>query len=369
MTLLEKKCKKIFNWSDKEVEAILLFNKDTIDKNFLYLTGFYYGVFENCGILIDRECKAKLLTTALEEEIVCEYFKGHDIYVYKNEKERIETIKRVLKGYKKVGIPFIGINHSAFLWFKDNFPDIIWIDISKAIRMARMIKFDDELNNIKRACKIVSELVDEIPELFQRDITELELAAEIEYRMKKKGAQGESFNTIVAFGKNSSKPHYTGGNVKLDNKKLVLIDFGAVYNGYVSDITRTFLINDVSRELIDMYNIVKRVQQMAIDMIKAGVNSKYVEDEIRKYIDGFENFKGRFIHSLGHSIGREVHDDGYPGEDWEYLFEEGMTLTVEPGIYLPEKYGVRIEDDIYVKNDESEILTTASKELIIHAIK
>ena len=367
-TGIEQRCRKIFQFVEDDVEAIFLFNKDILDKNYLYLTGFYFGVFENCGILIDRDCNPVFLTTTLEEEIITSQFKNYKVYTYRDEEGRIKSIGRVLKEYKRIGLPFDSTTHSGFLWLEQNFQGIHWVDVSGAFRKARMIKFEYEIENIAEAGRIASEVADNIPDFLSKGITELELASEIEYYMKKMGAQGPAFTTIVAFGENSSKPHYTGENTRVLDNYIVLVDFGAVYRGYVSDITRTFLVNNPPREAVEVYRIVLKAQEMAIDMIKDGESAKRVEREVRGFIDSFERYRGRFIHSLGHSIGREVHDDGYPGEEWNNQFTEGMVLTVEPGIYIPNMFGIRIEDDIVVGKDHSRVLTSANKELNIHAL-
>jgi len=123
-----------------------------------------------------------------------------------------------------------------------------------------------------------------------------------------------------------------------------------------------------TRKLIEVYKTVYNAQKMAIEMIKDGSGADFVEDEVRNYIDIHDEYRGRFIHRLGHSIGLEVHDGSYPSSDFDRKFVENMVLTVEPGIYLPGLYGVRLEDDVIVKNDHCEVITNAKKELIIYEV-
>ena len=371
------RCKKLFNVinsvngkskKNKDVEAVFIFNKDLPDQNFFYITGFHHGVFENCGLVMDSECNYKILATTLEEEIIEDVFDTSKLYVYKTEDERNKSIKEALKRYKRIGVSYKNLTYSHYIWLKESFPDIQWIDISSDFKKIRMIKSRSEIAIIQRACDIASKVADMIPSFLKIGMTELELAAEVEYHMKLMGAQSIAFKTISAFGENSSKPHYIGGEVKLDRQNVVLVDFGAEYNGYVSDITQTVLIGHPPSELIEMYKVVYNAQRIAFDMMKAGVKVTKVEGEVRKYIDSHENFKGRFIHSLGHSIGREVHDDGYPGKEWDWELYPGMVLTVEPGVYLPGKYGVRLEDDILIEKNSCKVITSANKELTVHAI-
>lgn len=374
---LFNRCKRLFKIIDEQaedrdrsnaIEAVFIFNRDLLDRNFFYITGLYHGVFENCGIIIDRECNYRVLTTALEEEIVREKFDDKNLSIYKNEEERNRSIHESLKRYRRVGIAYKNITYSYYKWLKESFPDIQWIDVSIAFKKLRMIKSEFEIAEIQHACDIASRVADMIPSFLKKGMTELELAAEVEYHMKLIGAQGIAFNTISAFGENSSKPHYIGGDVKLEDQSVVLVDFGAQYHGYVSDITQTILVGQPPAELIEIYKVVSHAQHIAFDMMRPGVNVQNVETEVRKYIDSHKNFKGRFIHSLGHSIGRDVHDDGYPGEEWDRLLQAGMVITVEPGIYIPGKYGVRLEDDVLIEENGCKVLTSADKELIIHAI-
>jgi len=371
------RCKEIFriieNFSEltksvSNVDAIFIFNKDIVDKNFFYITGLYLGVFENCGIILNKDCNYKVLATALEEEIISQEFNKSNLCIYRTEQERNKLIEDSLKEYKRVGISYKNITHSQYRWLKDSFPDIEWVDVSYAFKKVRMIKSDIEIEKIRNACNIASRVADMIPSFLKKGVTELELAAEVEYHMELMGSQAAAFKTISAFGENSSKPHYMGGNIKLDKQNIVLVDFGAEYNGYVSDITQTILIGKPPEELLNMYRVVYNSQKIAFDIMKEGVNARHVEDEVRSYIDSHENYKGKFIHSLGHSIGREVHDDGYPGEEWNRLLHSGMVLTVEPGVYIPGKYGVRLEDDVLIEKNGCKVLTSANKELVIHAI-
>ena len=235
--------------------------------------------------------------------------------------------------------------------------------------MSRMIKSFDEIEKIRKAADIVSSVADDIPGLLKEGMTELDLAAEIDYHVKKTGAQKAAFSTIVAFGKNASMPHYGGAGVPLRDGNVVLVDFGAEYNGYVSDISRTYFTGKPGKKAVDIYNTVLSSQSRALELIKEGVSADYVEREARNEIDRKESTRGRFIHSLGHSIGLDVHDDSYPDADFKKEFKENMVLTVEPGIYLPGLYGIRIEDDIVVKKDGCEIITTAQKEPISYEIQ
>jgi len=369
MSEIEKRINKVMVSTD--ADAIFIYNCSFVDKNFFYMSGLYNGVFERCGILCEKCGKIYIFTTPLEEEVskrARDYIENVEIVVLKNENDRNKKFKNILSSYKRIGLNFDFIPYSFYNDLKSFLNEVELVDIGKSLRMARMIKSKDEIEKIKKACNIVSEVADSIPDILIEGITELDLAAEIEYSMKKKGANGQSFKTIVAFAENSSKPHYSGGNVKLKIGDVVLVDYGAEYLGYVSDITQTYLTGKPAQEIVHTYKTVYNAQRLAIELIKDGISAEFVEDEVRKYIDCHEKYKGRFIHSLGHSIGLEVHDGIYPSKDFDKKFSENMVLTVEPGIYLPGSYGVRLEDDVIVKKDSCEVITTAKKELATYEV-
>ncbi len=367
---LKKRINAIFSYisESQNPEAILIFNSDRVDKNFFYLTELSGGVFENCGVLCEKDGRMFIFTTRLEEEAARSGEGYAEIVVYKDEKERNENLKKVLSKYKKIGICYNVITYSFYLHLRELFDEAEWIDVGKAFRLARMIKSQDEIDRIGKACAIVSEVADSIPGILKEGITELELSAEIDFCMKKKGAHNIAFKTIVAFAKNTSMPHYSGADVPLVNGDVVLVDFGAGYMGYSSDITRTYLTGKPGKDMLDLYHTVCRAQNIAFELIRADTSTDYVENEVRKFINSHKNYKDRFIHNLGHSIGLDVHDDSYPGVDFNKQFTENIVLTVEPGIYLPGLYGVRIEDDIVIKKDGCTVLTNAKKKPVAYEI-
>jgi Xaa-Pro aminopeptidase len=365
-----RRIESIFGYLDGNgaPEGIFLFNRDRVDKNFLYVTGLENGVFENCGVLFERSGKMYVFTSALEEEAARSSEGYAEIVVFKNERERNEKLKSVLGRYGKLGLCFGAVSHGFFLSLSQGFPGIEWVDAGSAFRKARMIKTDEEIEKIRKACEIASRVAESIPGVLREGMTELDLSAEIDYLLKKSGAGGPAFRTIAAFAVNSSMPHYAGGNVRLENGNVVLVDFGAEYRGYASDITQTYLTGKPGEALVDLYKTVLSAQRLAFELIRDGAMAEQVDEDVRRLIDAREPYRGRFIHSLGHSLGLDVHDDGYPSREFDKRFSENMVLTVEPGVYLPGVYGVRLEDDIVVKKEGCVLLTTAKKELRTYEI-
>jgi Xaa-Pro dipeptidase len=359
MHQLRERVDRVFSEA-ADAEAVFVYNQAHIDLNFLYVTGMEGGVFENCGVLIDRQGQVTVFTSALEEEMLSSLGEAGEVLVYRSGNERNNMLRSRLSEYQAVGMCFSSITHGFFARVEEMLDETMLIDVTDAFARARMVKFESEIEVISRAADLVSRVAGQLPGLLRHGITEREIAAEIDCMMLREGAQGPSFQTIVAFGPNSSKPHHQSGDARLEKGQVVLADFGAMVGGYAADITRTWLTGS-DESALHLYSTVLEAQQKALDMIGPGVTVSEVDETVRGFIDSFDRYRGRFIHRLGHSIGLSVHDDSYPGEAYEHRFQPGMVLTVEPGVYLPGSMGVRIEDDIVVDREGIRVLTSASK--------
>jgi Xaa-Pro dipeptidase len=261
-----------------------------------------------------------------------------------------------------VGFNADEITYASFLKLKKA-SDAEFVDVSEAIQEARLTKDAEERSLIQKACTIISDVADEIPGLVREGMTELELSAELTYLIQKKGSQQPAFSTLVCFGKNASEPHHSSDETALKKGDFVLVDMGAEYKRYVSDITRTYIFEEADPEQEKMYETVLESQKIAFDMMKDGVEGRDVHVTVKEYLDSV--YEDKFIHGLGHSIGLSVHDGGRMSADSDLVLKEGMVFTVEPGVYIPGYGGVRIEDDVVITQDGVEILTSAKKELRI----
>jgi Xaa-Pro aminopeptidase len=239
-----------------------------------------------------------------------------------------------------------------------------WIPVSGVIEKLRMIKTDDELLTIRKAAKIADEAFGHILTFIKPGVTELEVSNELEFCMRRLGAAESSFDTIVASGKRSALPHGVATGKVIENGDMVTLDFGALFDGYVSDITRTIAVGEPSEELKKIYHIVLEAQQRACSALKPGMTGKEADAVARDYISE-HGYGEAFGHSTGHGIGLEVHEG--PGLSFrsDTALEPGMVVTVEPGIYVPGLGGVRIEDDVLITEDGCELLTSSPKQLII----
>ena len=229
----------------------------------------------------------------------------------------------------------------------------------------RLVKKEKEIENIKKAIEISDIAFSETLKIVKVGISEKEIAAHLEYVQRKLGADNRSFDTIVASGYRSALPHGVASDKKVGMNELVTTDFGAYYNGYVSDMTRTFFVgNEISDKQKEIYDIVLEANKMAIKQVKAGMRCSDLDKVARDFIAS-KGYGDNFGHGLGHGIGLEIHEAPTVSPLGDIILEENMLITIEPGIYLDGFSGVRIEDDVIVKKDGCEVLNKSNKELIM----
>jgi len=266
---------------------------------------------------------------------------------------------------KKLAIEDGSVTLSQYRSFEKNFGNLEYTGIEDKFLKARMVKTEEEIKLIKEATKIADKAFENIKSLIKEGISEERLATELEYEMKKLGAEGPSFDTIIASNYRSAMPHGVASEKKLQKEGFVKFDFGCFYKGYVSDMTRTVYlgINPTERHY-EIYNTVKEAQKKAIDAVKAGITTRELDKIARDYITE-KGYGDCFGHGLGHGIGLEIHEYPYLSYKAEDLvLEENMVVTIEPGVYIEGFGGVRIEDDVVVKKDGCEVLNKTTKEFV-----
>lgn len=236
--------------------------------------------------------------------------------------------------------------------------------LDNIIYSLREIKSDEEIKNIKIAQEISERAFHNLLPSIKPGITEKELAFNLEFLIRKEGAEAVSFDIIIASGKNSSVPHAEPTNKPLESGDFITIDMGAVYNGYHSDMTRTLSLNKISDKQKNVYETVLEAQNKAINAVKPGVLSASI-DYIAREIINKNGYEGCFEHALGHGVGLNIHEGPLLSSNAKVVLKPGMIVTIEPGIYLSNLFGVRIEDMIVVTNDGYENLTTVDKNLTI----
>ena len=362
--IITQRGKRIIEQIKEPVDVLFVYNpgEPLVDDNFFYLTGVEYGLFEGCMVLAHPDGNRELIVSALEAESAAQA--SAPLHVYHTTQEKDELLKKLVGKHSRVGINFQRMTHHDLLHFKKVCTPSAVVDSAQAFQQCRMVKDADERGRITQACRIADQVASRIPSLVTDSMKEYELAAEIDYLMQKQGAQQPAFTTISSFGTNTAQPHYTHGDSVLQHGAFVLCDFGAQYKRYNSDITRTFVCTNPTKEQQDMHATVLDAQHHALDLIQPGVKAAEIHQAVADFIDTTP-WKGRFIHSLGHSLGLAVHDGPGFTASSPTVLEENMVLTVEPGVYVPGIGGVRIEDDILVTKDGCQQLTTTTRDLLV----
>lgn len=361
---MKKRIKKIFENFKEKPEAIIIKNtsENLIDPNFFYVTGLEKGLFEGCAAILFPDGKLDIIVSRLESE-TAKRVNGR-IKIFDNHEEFNIHLKNCIQDCDTIGLNFNGLSYHDYQDLSTLLSGYSFVDVYDALSKTRMVKDELELSFIKKAVDISDKVMNKIPEIIKDGMFEYELAAEINYLIKKLGADKPAFDTISSYGKNSAEPHYTNGETKLKKGDFVLCDFGACFKRYNSDITRTFVFGCASNKQKKMFETVLNGQKKAFEMMKPGITGKQIHTAVAEYINK-SDFKGHFIHSTGHSLGLSVHDGGAGlSPISEVKLETNMVLTVEPGIYVPGFGGVRIEDDVIVTSDGVEILSKTSRYLI-----
>jgi len=234
---------------------------------------------------------------------------------------------------------------------------------SPAVERARMIKDADELSLIRASVGLGASLFDRALEVLRPGATETDVAAEMELMARRSGAEGMSFPTIIASGARSALPHGRATNQAIKPGGFVVCDFGVILTGYCSDQTRTVWVGSVPREARRAYDAVREAQQAAVDAVKPGVSTGAIDAAARKVLRK-AGLGGYFTHSTGHGVGLEIHESPRVADGQKEVLKPGMVITIEPGVYFPGKWGVRIEDMVAVTASGCEVLTPTGKDFL-----
>jgi Xaa-Pro dipeptidase len=362
---MKSRIQRIFAHAPDGLDTIVLFNAEAphLDHAFFYATDLVQGgLFEGGMAVLRKDGSCTILTNELEEQSA-RRAKEAEVLVFHNKQERNELLNKAVGTPGKVGFNARETVYTNVMGLRAAMPGAEWVDVGLAVLKARMVKDRVEVSRIRKAARIASKVADDIPGMLREGMTESELSAEMNAAMQRLGASGPSFLTIVAFGENAAEPHYAPQQRELRKGDYVLCDFGAQFELYASDVTRTFVFGKAGAKQREVYDIVRRAQQVGFDACKAGASAKDVHDQVAQVIDRTK-YKGRFIHSTGHSLGLQVHDGGRLAGTSDQVLEAGNVFTVEPGIYLPGWGGVRIEDDVLITKQGCDILSTSGRELV-----
>ncbi len=360
---MASRAKRIFSYVNDGVDLIAFVNSTDphVDVSFMYAAGLTDGLFEGCGAFCYPDGSAKILTSALEEEAARHSGLPYD--VFRTREEREAGFRKFLRGHRKIGLNYTELTHRAAEELRKLARKAKFVDVSQAVMKARLVKDEEEIRKLRAAAKIASQAFLETLPKVKPGRKESEVAADLVYAMQMRGASGASFRTIVGSGPNSAEPHYTAGPRKIRKGDFIVIDFGARYDHYCSDVTRTVVVGRATEKQRDIYDTVHRAQAESMRRMRPGTKARAVDTVARNVIDG-SPYKGRFIHGLGHSVGLAVHDGGGMNQASDIVLRKNMVFTNEPGIYLPGFGGVRIEDDVLITANGPKLLSTAPRELI-----
>jgi Xaa-Pro aminopeptidase len=238
-----------------------------------------------------------------------------------------------------------------------------WVGLPGAVEQLRMVKDPEELVRMRAAARLVSEVFEELVPLAKPGVREIDLAAEADFRMRRKGASGPAFDTIVASGKRAALPHAHPSSKPLGKNELVVFDLGAILAGYCSDLTRTVFLGRAPARIRTWYRAVLEAQEAAREALRAGVSAGSVDAAARRILRRY-GLERRFIHSTGHGLGIEVHEAPRLGRNEKARITAGNVVTLEPGVYVEGIGGIRVEDDVLVLAKGTEVLTTVNRDFL-----
>ena len=322
--------------------------------NIFYLTGFKGG----SRLIWSSDGEVFILVGGVDLTAAEEHFSGSKVHVIHIKLGEIpdNVMFRILENTRISSIGYDELPIGTYKRLTERFGTEGLKDISKHMWEIRKAKDKDEITCIRRACAIAVRGMEIAYELMEPGRTELEVVGEIEREMRRAGSEEHPFNLIVASGKNSALPHAISSEKPFELGDLVVVDIGATYKGYVSDMTRTFVVGEQEPWQEKLYEIVLMAQGKARKAVRAGVKASDVDAVARRIVDE-AGYGPYFVHSLGHGLGIEVHEPPRIGPGVEDILGAGYTITIEPGIYLPGRGGIRIEDTVLVLEDGHEILT------------
>ncbi|UFT98819.1 Xaa-Pro peptidase family protein [Radiobacillus kanasensis] len=349
--------------NNEEIDLLII----TSPVNIFYFTGFYSNPHERImALVIDAERKDEYLFVPLLDFDTAKNasFIQNIVTISDSEDPYQVFASTVSKDASMIGVEKRELSLFQYEQLVSKFPKSNWTDLESFITSLRINKTPDEITKIRSAIHMIEEVMEAGRKVAKVGITELDLLAELEYHMRKIGSDGPSFDPIVLTGKRASLPHGTPGRVAIENNDFLLIDMGVRTEGYCSDITRTFLVGEGTKEQEKIYNIVLEANQKAIEAVQVGESLGKIDIAAREWIKN-SGYGDYFNNRVGHGMGMEVHEAPSVHELNTDLVAPGMVFTIEPGIYIPEIGGVRIEDNVYVnENGEVEVLTRYPRELI-----
>lgn len=328
-------------------------------KNIRYLTGFTGG---DGALMVGPDwlvllVDGRYVTQAREEAA------GIEIFEFRNRVDGIAAVA-VGRAVEAIGFESPSLCVEEYLRLQETLPAVMLRPLSGEFRSLRVVKNAEEIDRIREAARIAGEALAAVRGMIRPGVREQEIAVELEYRMRLGGAEQAAFETIVATGANAALPHATPGCRAIAAGDCVTIDYGAVSGGYCSDETCTYIVGHVSDRQREVYRLVREAHDRAIRAIRAGISCGAIDRIARGCLEE-AGLGPYFSHGTGHGVGLDVHEAPRLAAGHEEILRPGMVVTVEPGVYLPGLWGIRIEDTVLVREEGCDILTQTSKDLTI----
>jgi Xaa-Pro aminopeptidase len=334
--------------------------------NMRYLSGFYDDPGERMLFFIVPVNRQPLfIAPELYAAHIHQQTPFKDIRVWRDSEDPSDLLARTLK---ELGLEDADVLIDDQMWatfvitLREAMKGGEFSRASRVMKSLRMKKSAQEIECLAKAGSIADSAFERVVKMPITGMTELRLAKALEDAMLEEGAEKMAFELLVASGPNSSLPHHRAGSRMIEPKDVVVLDYGCRVGGYCSDMTRTIVCKEASRKVREIYEIVKNAQQKAVQMVKPGISARDVDRAARGEINeaGYGEY---FIHRTGHGIGLDVHEEPYIAEGYEALLEEGMAFSVEPGIYIPGEFGIRVEDIVVATSSGAKRMNNASREL------
>ena len=312
------------------------------------------------GILLIADGESTLYTPRLNYPMAEEQVKICEVQPYKGERELMELLQKRLRDARNIGYNTLPL--STYQKLRGRLGGAELREASELLWRMRRVKDEEELKLMRRAGELADIGMEAARESLRPGVREHEVAAEIAHAMMREGAEGLAFQPIIASGPRSAYPHGGVTDRRIRWGELVVVDIGAIYREYRSDITRTFIVGEASERQREIYSVVLEAHLKAMEAMRPGIETRRIDGVAREIISN-AGYGEYFIHSLGHGVGLEVHEPPRLSEEGEDLLEAGNVVTDEPGIYLPGYGGVRIEDTVHITSSGVERLTRFEKEL------
>lgn len=323
----------------------------------------YLTNIENEGtLLITRKENIFLTYTMFLESVKSTLTINDEIIVADFREISKEEYENFFLFCENIGFEEDYVTYKQYHYLKQKYRANNLAETDNIIEKLRAVKDEEEIEKIRKACELTDKCFSHLLEFIKIGMTEKEIAFEVEMFFRKNGAEGLAFDTIVAIGENSANPHWKPGDRKVQMADLILIDMGCKYQGYCSDMTRTIFMGCILEEIKPVYDLVLKNQINTTKEIKEYASIKTITQMVES---DFKLNNYSLIHSLGHSIGMETHEMPYINSKNETFLKANMVIANEPGIYIPGKYGIRIEDTILVERNGCTVLTKSPKDYVV----